>query len=128
MTAITKSTVRPILLGAAAFLTGTVLLSTAGQAGNTGKPIGTTTGVEVQTGVNLRLAPLKCERTSGQDFPCARITNVSGAPIKKGKVIAYKFSSGLHDQLTLMADLPNNDSVVTLTATDPGYTCTATLL
>src|SRR6185436_13105332 len=82
MTAMMK-TFRPVLLGAAALLTGTLLLATSGYAGNSG-PIGTTTGVEVQSGTTMRLAPLKCERTSSpSDFPYAKITNVSGGPIKK---------------------------------------------
>ena len=115
------------LLGAAA-LTGALLLAAGAQAGNSIRVTdpGTVTGV---TGTGLQLTALRCEPTRAPaDFPYAKITNQSGATIKKGKTIAYKFSSGKHSTMVLQADLPNQGVVVSPVNDEAGFKCQAKIL
>ena len=120
MFAMTKNI--PVLLGAAALLTGSLLLAASSQAGDR--------TVTVPGGGGFpKLAPLKCVHSgSPVDFPYGHITNVSGAPIKKGQMIAYKFGNGVQGKFALTAELPDKGQVVTPTNAEAGFNCTATLI
>ena len=129
MSMISNTAGRTGLFATAALLAGATLLAVPGHAGNTAQPIGSTTGVVVQSGTTLRMAPLKCESSgSPSEFPHAKVTNVSGGSIKKGTTISYKFSNGAQATVKLQADLVDKASFITPESSEAGFKCSAKLL
>ena len=127
MSITTKTAARSIVVGAA-LLAGSATIVTQSHAGNVYKPRTTVGGIEVST-VPLQVNPLKCESSgSPSEVPHALITNVSGAPIVHGKMISYKFISGLEGTYKLTTDLPSKGSFVTSESNEAGFKCSAKIL